>query len=346
MILSSRLVGLACLLITVKILRAWVLNLASSRIPLPSSVSALAIKRTESWSSLKFFGSQSFAVGSVLWNFVSLYSLLSSFLVRLRSEGYIFLLFGDLNGCTAEECGWTGDNALFCSSAFSPGYRDSDCQKEECDAEGSEMIKLCVASESRIINGLRLESSSLRSSKRITRPDTAIDDSDIADISDTPVPGSVLDYFIASEELIPALSELVVLPIIPRFSDHCPISLSWAMNCKNNDAAVADNVVQSSPFVGWSIRGIPSKKFDYERFMKAAARYMSEHPDRPRVRSLIDKGNPSIAHRFLHGIIRDGLEHAGASVRLSDGSSGASFRIPALPVKSWFDDEAREAHRA
>ena len=276
----------------------------------------------------------------------SLYSLLSSFLVRLRSEGLIFLLFGDLNGCTAEECGWTGDNALFCSSEFSPGYRDSDCQKEECDAEGSEIIKLCVASESRIINGLRLESSSLRSSKRITRPDTAIDDSDIADISDTPVSGSVLDYFIASEELIPALSELVVLPIIPRFSDHCPISLSWVMNCKNNDAAVADNVVQSSPLVGWSIRGIPSKKSDYERFMRAAARYMSEHPDRPRVRSLIDKGNPSIARRFLHGIIRDGLEHAGASVRLSDGSSGASFRIPALPVKSWFDDEAREAHRA
>ena len=31
----------------------------------------------------------------------SLYSLLSSFLVRLRSEGFPFLLFGDLNGCTA-----------------------------------------------------------------------------------------------------------------------------------------------------------------------------------------------------------------------------------------------------
>ena len=209
--------------------------------------------------------------------------------------------------------------------------------------QGVEIFKLGVASESRTMNGRRLESSSLRSSKPTTKPDTEIDDSDIGDICDTPVPGSVLDYFIASEELISALAEMAVHPI-HRFSDHCPVSLSWIKSCKNIDAPATDKVMQSSPLVGWSIRGISSNKRDF--FIECAARYMREHPNRFRVRSLIDKCNPSIAYRFLRSIIRDGREHAGASVRISDGSSGGSFRAPLLPVKSWFDDEAREAHKA
>ena len=59
---------------------------------------------------------------------------------------------------------------------------------------------------------------------------------------------------------------------------------------------------------------------------------------------LLDKKGATAAYRMIHKIIRDAWEEAGAKVVLTDGTE-LRARIPDLPVRSWFDEEAASALR-
>ena len=256
------------------------------------------------------------------------------------------LWLGDLNGCTKSCGGWSGQEPLF--SSFVEGTRSSKCQKD-LDREGREILSICEASECCILNGLKLDDAPLTSSSSVTRPacmakDRVQDVVNFESEDEEELLGTVLDYYISSADLLPQFESLEVLPK-ERFSDHCPVLLRWNGYVRKSGTS---SVVGSSSVLGWSISKIPDVPSEYEQLKQRSAYIMSRHSDLPTVKTLIAEGESEMAYRTIHLIIREALEEAGASLRASDGSRRdcGTPRVAALPVKTWFDSEARTVHRA
>ena len=105
----------------------------------------------------------------------------------------LVFLVGDLNAWTGNDAGWNGEEAVYTDVHFLEGWRGSACRRS-AGSRGEDVIKLAHAAELRIVNGLRLEGSTLEAAGTATRalPDLELEDADAA--------GTVLDYVMRCNE--------------------------------------------------------------------------------------------------------------------------------------------------
>ena len=88
------------------------------------------------------------------------------------------------------------------------------------DSRGKDLLKLARGAEMRIVNGLRLDGSTLAAAGTATRalPDLEPEDPDQA--------GTVLDYVLSTEAPLHSFSRLHV-GVDQHLTDHRPVHLTW-----------------------------------------------------------------------------------------------------------------------
>jgi len=307
----------------------------------------------------------------------SILNLLNDFVIWCRGQFFEVLVLGDFNAYTCSQLGWNGNDRLYTDKCDRTYTRISKCKHKHIDRNGHDLLELCMASELRILNGLRSSDNTLQCDESITREPRGkkgnVDSggssdayvrpgrfalrprfwdsavllwAKLAEFASTrrgPVGGSVLDYFLVSAGLLSACEKLTVAPREELLSDHSPVCVSWRVEPRDVQSHQSSVVEQSRQpkILGWRFCG----KFDNEH-SAAATLELSQDPEVSQILPTLAQSGPTAAFRLLHTIVRECWSRAGVPSALKGGAQAHPLRASqsSQPTQEdWFDSELQEA---